>query len=167
LIGQNHAELQAHECRVLELAAAWADRHYLDPAGGDDQPLVERACAFGGEGTPEVSECCAAELGALQGIGMWAARLLIADALDLRYRLPRLWDRVRTAGCGPGRPARSPRPPAACLGKQRRTWIMRSPADRAERARTAQDVYSFDSEVGLKPLWPKRRRGMRCGLWPR
>ena len=40
-------------------------------------------------------------------------------------------------------------------------------ADRAERARTAQDVYSFDSEVGLKPLWPKRRRGMRCGLWPR
>jgi hypothetical protein len=56
----------------LELAAAWADRHYLDPAGGEYHPVVERACAFGGEGTPEVSEYCAAELGALQGIGMFA-----------------------------------------------------------------------------------------------
>ena len=38
-----------------------------------------------------MSEYCAAELGALQGTGMMAARVLIADALDLRHRLPRLW----------------------------------------------------------------------------
>ena len=50
------------------------------------------------EGAPEVSEYCAAELGALQGTGMAAARMLIADALDLRYRLPRLWGRVLTGG---------------------------------------------------------------------
>src|SRR4029450_2529801 len=81
LIEQNHTELMASECRVLELAAAGADRHYLDPTGPDYPPLVERACAYGGEGTPEVSEYCAAELGALQGTGMFAARLLIADAL--------------------------------------------------------------------------------------
>ena len=60
LIEQNHAELMQRECRVLELAAAWADRHYLDPSGREYHPLVERACAFGGEGTPEVSEYCAA-----------------------------------------------------------------------------------------------------------
>jgi hypothetical protein len=90
LIEQNHAELMARECRSLELAAAWADRHYVDPAGGDYQPVVERACAYGGVGTPEVSEYCAAELVALQGTGAFAARLLIADALDLRFRLPRL-----------------------------------------------------------------------------
>ena len=41
----------AQECRALELAAAWADRHYLDPEGGDYQPVVERACAYGGPGT--------------------------------------------------------------------------------------------------------------------
>ena len=68
LIEQNHAELMAWECRALELAA-WADRHYVDPDGGDYQPVVERACAYGGAGTPEVSEYCAAELGALQGSG--------------------------------------------------------------------------------------------------
>ena len=33
---------------------------------------------LGVEGTPEVSEYCAAELGTLLGTGMWAARLLIA-----------------------------------------------------------------------------------------
>ena len=60
--------------------------------------MIQRACAWGGAGTPEVSEYCAAELGALQGTGMMAARALIADALDLRYRLPRLWDRVLTGG---------------------------------------------------------------------
>ena len=61
LIEQNHAELMARECRTLVLAAAWADRHYLDPDGHDYHPLVERACGFGGGGTPEVSEYCAAE----------------------------------------------------------------------------------------------------------
>ena len=34
----------------------------------------------------------------MQGTGIAAARALIADALDLRYRLPRLWDRVLTGG---------------------------------------------------------------------
>ena len=29
-----------------------------------------------------------------------AARALTADALDVRHRLPRLWDRVRTGGVG-------------------------------------------------------------------
>ena len=98
LIEQNHNELMARECRMLQLACAWADAHYLDSGSEDYQPLIQRACAWGGEGTPEVSEYCAAELGALQGTGMAAARALIADALDLRYRLPRLWDRVLTGG---------------------------------------------------------------------
>ena len=55
LIEQNHAELMARECRMLELACAWADAHYLDSGSEDYQPLVRRACAWGGEGTPEVS----------------------------------------------------------------------------------------------------------------
>jgi hypothetical protein len=73
LIEQNHAELMARECRMLQLACAWADAHYLDSGSKDYQPLIERACAWGGQGTPEVSEYCAAELGALQGRG-WRPR---------------------------------------------------------------------------------------------
>ena len=79
-------------------AAEWADAHELDSGSDEYQPLIQRACAYGGAGTPEVSEYCAVELGALTGTGLYAARALIADALDLRYRLPRLWGRVQTGG---------------------------------------------------------------------
>src|SRR5688500_4849569 len=98
LIEQNHAELKAAECRMLQLACAWADAHYLDSGSQDYQPLIQRACAWAGEGTPEVSEYCAAELGALQGTGRAAARALIADAVGPRSRRPRGWSRVLTCG---------------------------------------------------------------------
>ena len=45
-------------------------------------------------GTPDVAEFCCAELGARLGITSWSAFSLIADALDLVIRLPRLWRRV-------------------------------------------------------------------------
>ena len=54
LIEQNHAELLSAECRMLQLACAWADAHYLDSGSDEYQPLIQRACAWGGEGTPEV-----------------------------------------------------------------------------------------------------------------
>ena len=92
---------------------------------------------MGGEGTPEVSEYCAAELGALQGTGMAAARMLIADALDLRYRLPRLWGRVLTGGV--------------------RAWQARKIAEqtRALSWEACADVdHALSDFVGMMP-WPR------------
>jgi len=57
-------------------------------------PGRERARRFGGVGTPEVAEFSAAELGARLRISSWSAHTLMADALDLVIRLPKLWDRV-------------------------------------------------------------------------
>src|SRR5215211_2321246 len=186
LIEQNHAELKTRECRMLQLACAWADAHYLDSDNPDYQPVIQRACAWGGEGTPEVSEYCAAELGALQGTGIAAARALIADALDLRYRLPRLWNRVLTGGVRAWQARR--------IAEQTRalTWeacadvdhalsdlvgmmpwprfakilsaaiLQADPAaaaERTERARQGQDVFSFDSEDGLKTIVAKAAAG--------
>ena len=74
LIEQNHAELMVRECRTLELAAAWADRHYLDPAGGDYQPLVERACAYGGEGRRRCRSTAPPNWARCRGPGSVAAR---------------------------------------------------------------------------------------------
>jgi hypothetical protein len=186
LIEQNHAELKAAECRMLQLACAWADAHYLDSGSQDYQPLIQRACAWGGEGTPEVSEYCAAELGALQGTGMAAARAFIADALDLRYRLPRLWGRVLTGGVRAWharRIAEQTRPLSweACADVDhalsdlvgmmpwpRFTKILSAAiveadptlaAQRAERARITQDVFSFDAEDGLKTIVAKAAAG--------
>jgi hypothetical protein len=186
LIEQNHAELMARECRMLQLACAWADAHYLDSGSKEYQPLIYRACAWGGEGTPEVSEYCAAELGAMQGTGMAAARALIADALDLRYRLPRLWHRVLTGGVRAWQArniAEQTRPLSweACADVDHAlsdfvgmmpwprfakilsaTILEADPAlaaERTERARSTQDVFSFDSQDGLKTIVAKAAAG--------
>jgi len=186
LIEQNQAELKARECRMLQLACAWADAHYLDSGSTEYQPVVQRACAWGGEGTPEVSEYCAAELGALQGTGMAAARALIADALDLRYRLPRLWNRVLTGGVRAWQArkiAEQTRPLTweACADVDHalsdfvdmmpwpRFAILLSAAilhadpalaaERAQRCRSTQDVFSFDSKDGLKTIVAKAAAG--------
>jgi hypothetical protein len=68
-VTDNQAVLRGAECRVLELACAWADVHSRE--SGDYSPLVERARFYGGEGTPAVEEFCLAEFGALHGTGTW------------------------------------------------------------------------------------------------
>lgn len=48
-----------------------------------------------GEGAPLVSEYCIAEFAAVLGLPTEHGKTLIAEALELAYRLPRLWGRVR------------------------------------------------------------------------
>ncbi len=55
---------------------------------------MERPRRFGGDGTPEAGEFAAAELGVLMGRSHVAAANLMADALDIRHRLPLLWAAV-------------------------------------------------------------------------
>jgi hypothetical protein len=57
-------------------------------------PGRERARRFGGVGTPDVAEFCAAELGGRLGVTSWSAHSLMADGLDIVIRLPQLWRRV-------------------------------------------------------------------------
>jgi len=47
LIEQNHAERMARECRMLQLACAWAGAHYLDSDSEEYQPLIQRAWCVG------------------------------------------------------------------------------------------------------------------------
>ena len=73
-----------HPCPANETPAHWgeADLH--------DEGLVPLA----GPGAPWVAEFAPVDLAAALGITHDAARQLIADALELAYRLPRLWKRV-------------------------------------------------------------------------
>lgn len=85
----------AARVRLLQLARDWALLHgALDAAASPALPGAERLVPFGGEGTPEVAEFCAAELGAALSLSPHAARSMMADALDLVHRLPRVWARV-------------------------------------------------------------------------
>ena len=84
------------EADLLRLAYQWAVVHHpdrLDPAESP-QPGRERARRLGGDGTPQVCEFAAAELGARIGRSPYAAAQLMADALDLHHRHPQLWARV-------------------------------------------------------------------------
>jgi len=85
------------DCRLLELAAQFAVVNGPDTVDPDLARLPGRQSArrFGGSGTPEVASFAPAELGARIGRSTWAGEQLIADALDLRHRLPQLWARVQ------------------------------------------------------------------------
>ena len=107
LVAASFRAMVEHETRLLAMAAHWADLHAAPP-GGDwsldplhlrlARPTMGAVRVIGGVGTPEVWEAAAAELGALQATTTQAATAQMADALDLRHRLPRLWHTVQTGG---------------------------------------------------------------------
>ena len=89
----NRTERMRAEADQLLLAVHWCGLH-----GGVDIDERGRARAYGeqligvgGDGTPEVEEFAAAEFGAMSHLHPMAARNLMCDALDLRHRLPRVW----------------------------------------------------------------------------
>jgi hypothetical protein len=90
----NEAAAMAADARRLMLAAHWADLHGQLSMQGPALPGAERLLQLGGEGTPGVAEFAPAELGVSLAMSSGAAGALVADALDLRHRLPMLWSRV-------------------------------------------------------------------------
>src|SRR4051812_24562369 len=81
--------------RQLQLTVEWALLHPCPanewPAHWGDPRLDEQVIPLAGVGAPLVAEWAPAALAAALNITLDAARLLIADALELVYRLPRLW----------------------------------------------------------------------------
>src|SRR5687768_15555315 len=96
LVSQAHHQVLQHECALVELAAHWADLNHADSQPPPVKPLpgAEQGRQLGGPGTPEVLEFAAAELGARMETTVGSARALMADALDLRHRLPELWQLI-------------------------------------------------------------------------
>jgi hypothetical protein len=83
----------------------WADLHGNDPRrepgalparfGGDR--LVE----LGGDGAPMVQDLCVHELAIARQTHPMSTRSTMADVLDLRHRLPRVWAQVLELACEP------------------------------------------------------------------
>ena len=81
-------------CRKLVVAAAWADAHSeVDHLEGG--VLVERLVKIGPVGTPPVAEFAPEGLIGPYGTSTASARSWMSDALTVRHRLPRLWERVQ------------------------------------------------------------------------
>jgi hypothetical protein len=99
LVAQAHQQIREQECTLAQLAVYWADLHHPDSQAPAEKTLpgAEQGRPLGGDGTPEVLEFALAELGARMETSYGSARALVADALDLRHRLPELWQLVLTA----------------------------------------------------------------------
>ena len=90
----DHAHQQRLAAEVGELVAIVhaADLYEVDQEAVLDG--MERLVQPGHDGTPLVGEFLATEIGPLLGISPDAAMGRIGDALDLRHRLPKLWNTV-------------------------------------------------------------------------
>jgi Domain of unknown function (DUF222) len=85
------------EALVLTAAVEWAAMHAVDSvldAAPGRVSYGECAVAIAGPGAPLVAEFAIAELAAALGLSPDAGRGYLGEAVELRYRLPRLWRRV-------------------------------------------------------------------------
>lgn len=84
--------------RILEAQELLLATQFADLNGWVEEsclvPGVEQLVRMGGEGTPPVAEFATLELAAALGLRDVAAHALVADALDLRHRLPRIWEQT-------------------------------------------------------------------------
>jgi len=103
-------EANAAETRVLVAALEWARLHEVDdlddaatwPAGHGQDTGIPLA----GDGAPLVSEFAVAEFASALGLSAGSGRNLLAQALELAYRLPKVWARVRSGSLAPWRARR-------------------------------------------------------------
>ncbi|MFW6866707.1 HNH endonuclease signature motif containing protein [Nocardioides sp. CPCC 206347] len=91
--GQHAARVEA-ERNILKAAYQWAVLHSPDRLPLSDKRGRERAKRAGGVGTPLITEYAAAAFGARIQTSPYGAKKLIADAVDIKLRLPRIQSRV-------------------------------------------------------------------------
>ena len=84
---------------VIEILAVteWLEQHLVDPRTSDDVAFPDYGdgeLLLAGDGAPAVSEVAVVELITTLGMSDSAGRRFVGKALELKYRLPRLWQRV-------------------------------------------------------------------------
>jgi len=78
-------------CRVLD----WAVLHQATAGRPEAETVFEEPClALAGPGAPRVPEYAALELAAALGLSTEAGLDYLGNAIEVRYRLPRLWARL-------------------------------------------------------------------------
>ncbi|WP_152363558.1 DUF222 domain-containing protein [Microlunatus speluncae] len=92
------ARLEA-ENELIAWTAAWADANSADSIHPDELRLRggPRGIRPGGDGTPEVNDLALVELAVAMRKGEFAGTRFVGEVLDVRFRLPLLWEKVM--GC--------------------------------------------------------------------
>ena len=152
------------EADVLLAAVTWAEQHPPESihdaatwsTRGGDCPLP-----LAGEGAPLVTEFCIAEFAAAIGRSTDSGRPQDCHGLELKYRLPRHWARVRS---GTLEPWRACRVAAATLAPEhgRRCLRGRAPWSRSH-TRSAPPSSTGSSSRPPRGSCPNRRPRTRSG----
>ncbi|MFW6868329.1 hypothetical protein ACOACQ_13125 [Nocardioides sp. CPCC 206347] len=91
------------EVRKLDVLLAWADSFSGDPQDEPDAVPIRyggpRLIALGGEGTPKVSDLALVEIAIARRESVFTTRRRLADAFDLRHRLPLVWAGLQDLRC--------------------------------------------------------------------
>jgi hypothetical protein len=85
---EHTATAQAAEAGRFQMAVDWAAMHSADSLGA---AAWEGELPIAGEGAPLVAEFCVAEFALAIGMSTDAGRRYLGDAIETRYRLPRVW----------------------------------------------------------------------------
>jgi hypothetical protein len=139
------------EADLLQLAVDWAVLH---PAESVEEVATRRLAAFGdtdlrlaGPGAPTVAEFSLAEFAATVEMSTEAGKCYVGEALELRYRLPRLWARV-VSGDLPAWKARLVARETIRLSAEAASFVDRHISATAHKVRPAQLERLVDEAVG-------------------
>lgn len=162
-------ERRAAVARAFALAAHWADLHASHPQLGRGGRRVwageDRLVQVGGDGTPQVQNLCLSELAISRRVHHHSARAVVADARDLRHRLPSWWAAVQNCALRPGSLARLRAWPATSTRSRQGDRGRPRPPRRRPRRREATPLRLplHDRRVRSAPRHrpsPRRRRGL-------
>jgi hypothetical protein len=136
----HRAEADRLEAELLQLAVQWAVQHPAESIEdaetyrlhGQDTPIP-----VAGEGAPLIAEFSVAEFAAAVGVGTEAGKRYVGQALELRYRLKKLWARV-VAGDLAAWKARQVADQTSHLSVQAAKYVDKHVAPVAHKVRPAQ-----------------------------
>ena len=134
------------EADLLALAVHWVDLHPVTPehpaatfptqrSGGLASalgPAFFAPAPLAGEGTPGVAEYAVEELAAALGLSHSAGLALVSEAVEVCYRLPRLWALVQDGRLQAWKARQVATATTQCTGTRWRSWTgtSRSPPGR-------------------------------------
>ena len=155
-----HLVVSQAEVDQLRLAVAWAVMHPVESIdrGAATVDGTEGELAIAGPGAPLVAEFCVADLALALGMSTDAGRTYLGDAIEIRYRLPKLWA-VVTSGRVPVWKARRIAQATKPLCIDAATYVDRHLAHQARRCSFAQiDRAIADALRLFDPAEAEKRR---------
>ena len=150
------------EAKLLQAAVAWVGMHSVDSidqaATVWDRTYGDTGITVAGPGAPLVAEFSVAEFAAAVGLATESGKAYLGEAVELRYRLPKVWVRVRAGDLVAWKARRIARA-TILLSPEAAGFVDRHVAPVAHRVRLAQLDRLIEEAIGrFMPEETERRR---------